>query len=159
MCPLSPGGGCQYLSPGLKCAGAEEHSGPDPLLLPLPHEPGKKKQLCDWGQVKAVGCVSQRSPFQTQFRKNLKIPWRYIMWGGMLVIAYCWWCVCVRAYVQVTMMRLLSLALWWLTAELLVKSFTSKYCVWDSFLTPAFCVCLLVWNHIYLYTYILFVCA
>lgn len=81
------------------------------------------------------------------------------MWGSMLVIAYCFSCVCVRAYVQVTMMRLLSLALWWLTAELLVESFASEYCgcVWDSYLTHAFCVCLLVWNHTYLYTYILYV--
>lgn len=38
---FSPGGGGQYLSPGLKCVGAEEHPGPDPLLLPLPYEPGK----------------------------------------------------------------------------------------------------------------------
>lgn len=42
MCVFSPGGGGQYLSPGLKCFGAEEHSGPDPLLLPLPHEPGEE---------------------------------------------------------------------------------------------------------------------
>lgn len=36
-----PGGGSQHLSPGLQCFGAEEHSGLDPLLLPLPHEPGQ----------------------------------------------------------------------------------------------------------------------
>ncbi len=37
-----PGGGCQYFSSGLKCVGTEEHPGPDPLLLPLPHEPGEE---------------------------------------------------------------------------------------------------------------------
>lgn len=42
VCLFSPGGGGQYLSPGLECVGAEEHPGPDPLLLPLPHEPGNK---------------------------------------------------------------------------------------------------------------------
>lgn len=40
---LWPGGGRQYLGPGLECAGPEEHAGSHPLLLPLPHEPGTEK--------------------------------------------------------------------------------------------------------------------
>lgn len=38
-----PGGGCQYLGPGLECTGTEEHTGSAALLLPLPHEPGTQK--------------------------------------------------------------------------------------------------------------------
>lgn len=37
------GGGRQHLGPGLERAGTEEHAGSDPLLLPLPHEPGTQK--------------------------------------------------------------------------------------------------------------------
>lgn len=46
VCLSSLGGGGQYLSPGFKCVGAEEHSGPDPFLLPLPHEPGNGVCVC-----------------------------------------------------------------------------------------------------------------
>lgn len=48
-----PGGGCQYLSPGLKRVGAEEHPGPNPLLFPIPHEPGMEKRkgkTAEWGR-------------------------------------------------------------------------------------------------------------
>ncbi len=113
---LSPGGGGQYLSPRLKCVGAEEHPGPDPLLLPLPYEPGKE------GCVTEVWLIPQACVLTAAWKwcvcvcLTVRIKPKYLNWL-MLIYQLVWVfvlpCVCLflsLVHACVIMMR----PRWWL---------------------------------------------